>query len=300
MHIVALAQGEEVTEKAEAVAHALPGYALVLIRVGIVVAVAVLLTFVLRRVVQRLLGRIQDAGPSAAIERKRARTLTAVVCTAVTATIWAVAVLVGLDQAGIDTGPFLAAAGVGGIAIGFGAQHLVRDVIAGFFVILEDQFHVGDVVRIGGVSGMVEKITLRTTILRDLNGERHVVPNGQIAVSTNLTKGFSRYLLDLPVPFDADIDRVVEIVRGLTEDMRRDPAYSASFLKPLEVLGVEDYGPSEVILRMYVETMPGKQWDVGRELRRRVLVALDEAGISLPYPHREVIVRTGQSGNGDR
>ncbi len=272
----------------------IPGYIFILIRIGAVIGIALLLQWIIRLSIRRFVRKLGVEGMDAAraIEQKRTQTIAGVLRTASTALIWGLAVLLILGQIpGIDLGPLLAAAGIGGVAIGFGAQSLVRDVISGFFILLEDQYHVGDIVELAGVSGLVEKITLRTTVVRDLNGQRHVIPNGEVTVSSNFTSGFSRYLFDLPVPYEEDVDRAIGIVRAVADDMRKEPDFAGVMLGPLTVLGVDDYADSQVSVKMYIETMPGKQWETGREFRRRIKLAYDDAGISIPYPHRQIIVR---------
>jgi small conductance mechanosensitive channel len=183
--------------------------------------------------------------------------------------------------------PLIAAAGIGGIAIGFGAQTLVKDVISGFFVLLENQYDVGDVVRLGEFSGTVERVDLRTTTLRDIDGLRHVVPNGEIRISTNYTRVFSRYGVVLPVPYEQDLDQTIAIARAVAEDLRTGD-FRGVMTEPLNVLGVDDYAESAVNLRMYLQTLPGRQWDVGREFRKRLKVALDAEGLPMRYPMYEV------------
>jgi small-conductance mechanosensitive channel len=197
-----------------------------------------------------------------------------------------------LGAAGVEIGPLIAAAGIGGIAIGFGAQSLVKDFFSGFFMVMERQFDVGDVVEVAGVGGVVESLGLRTTVVRSLDGSRHVVPNGEIRVTTNHTKEFSRYLVDLPVPYEHDTDEVAEIARRVTDEMRIDPRYAGSITAPVNVLGVDDYADSSVNVRMYLQTVPGRHWEIGREFRRRMKGALEDAGIGIPYPHREIIVKS--------
>lgn len=302
-----MVQAAALLQGTEPVIERIPEYIFILIRIGAVIGIALLLQWVVRMSIRRFVRRlgVESLDAARAIEQKRTQTIAGVLRTASTALIWGVAVLLVLGQIpGINLGPLLAAAGIGGVAIGFGAQSLVRDVISGFFILLEDQYHVGDIIEVAGVSGLVEKITLRTTVLRDLNGQRHVVPNGEVTVSSNFTSGFSRYLVNLPVPYEEDVDRVVELVRGVAEDMRKDPDYAGVILGPLEVLGVDDYADSQVTVKMYIETMPGKQWQTGREFRRRVKRAYDEAGVSIPYPHRQIIVRyeddaIGRPGDGE-
>jgi len=226
---------------------------------------------------------------------QRARTLSGVLRAVAVVVIWAIALIMALGAAGVAIGPLIAAAGIGGIAIGFGAQSLVKDFFSGFFMVMERQFDVGDVVEVAGVTGIVETLGLRTTIVRSLDGSRHVVPNGEIRVTTNHTKEFSRYLIDLPVPYEQDPDDVARIAREVAERMRAETRFRSLITAPATILGVDDYADSSVNLRMYLQTRPGKQWEVGREFRRRMKLALEEAGIGIPYPHREVIVRTDSS-----
>ncbi|MDH3226733.1 MAG: mechanosensitive ion channel family protein [Thermoleophilia bacterium] len=229
------------------------------------------------------------------IQRKRALTLSTLLRNVAIAAIWIVAIILALESAGLPVGPLLAAAGIAGIALGFGAQSLIKDLINGFFILLERQYDVGDTVAFAEVSGTVERIELRSTVLRDMEGRRHVVPNGEIRVSTNYTHIFSRYTVSLPVPYEVDIDRAMDIARDVAEDMRTG-SHSQLITEPVNILGVDDYGDSAVCVRLYLETVPGRQWEVGREYRRRLKIALEEAGISMPYPHHEVILR--QDGTG--
>lgn len=252
-----------------------------LIRVGAIVACAAILSLAARALSDRVRLRLLAEGGEDSHARKRATTLTGIVRVACVAIVWVTAFVMVLSEAGIAVGPVLAAAGVGGIAIGFGAQSLVRDVIAGFFILMENQFDVGDVAEVAGVSGAVESISLRTTVLRGLDGTRHVVPNGEIRVSSNLTKGYSRYVVDVPLPYDTEVDEVVAVARRVAEEMRWEPAWARAITAPLEVLGVEDYADRGAMLRMYVQTLPGHQWGVGREFRARLQRALREQGLEI-------------------
>jgi small conductance mechanosensitive channel len=244
----------------------------------------VLLTWIKRILVRRFERRIQGALPSNAATTKRARTLAAVLGTIGTLVIWIVVGIVVMEKAGIPVGPFLAAAGIGGIALGFGAQTLVRDLVSGFCILSENQFDVGDDVRVADVEGTVESISLRSTVLRGLDGARHVVSNGEIRVSSNRTKVFSRYVLVLPLPYDADLDRAVEVARAAAEELRADPGFAPDILGPLNVLGLDAFGEQRLDVKAYIETKPGRQWTVGRELRRRIKLALDREGIPLAPP----------------
>jgi small-conductance mechanosensitive channel len=279
----------------------LPSWTFVALKVAVILAAALVLSRLGGRIIRRVEKHITDddeEGLDALIQAKRAQTLGGVLRTALIILVWALASLTALDQVGVDIRPLIAAAGIGGLALGFGAQNLVRDFIAGFFILFEKQYDVGDVVRIVNVAGAVEEVKLRTTVLRDLEGVRHVIPNGEIRVSSNLTKGFSRYVIVLPVPYDADVDVAIDIAREATEVMRQEDDFRDLILAPLEVLGMDNYGESQIDVKVYVETTPGKQWQVGRELRRRIKLAFDKAGISIPFPHREIIVRNAQDGGG--
>jgi len=268
-----------------------PDWAETLIRVGAIVAVGIVATYLALGLVRRFAARVETGDGPPSDLRRRSKTLASMLRSAVLVLIWVIVAVTCLNQTGIAVGPLLAAAGIVGIALGFGAQNLVRDLLAGFFILLESQYDVGDVVELAGVSGTVESVVLRTTVLRALDGRRHVVPNGEIRVSTNLTKVYSRYLLTLPVPYDEDVDRAVGVLERVAEALRQDPEYEGVITAPLTVLGVDAYGDSSVDVTCYIQTLPGEQWRVGRELRRRLKLALDEEGIAIPYPTRELVLR---------
>jgi small conductance mechanosensitive channel len=231
-----------------------------------------------------------------ALERaKRARTLGSAVRNVTTAIVSAIAVLMVLRELRIDIAPVLAGAGIVGLAVGFGAQTLVRDVISGFFLILEDQVRVGDVAAINGTGGLVEAINLRTIVLRDFEGTVHVFPNGAIQTLANRSKDFSYYVIDLSVAYDEDVDRVADVVRKTGDQLQADPRFAPFILAPLEVVGVDAFAESAVVLKMRIKTVPLKQWDVGRELRRRIKKAFDAEGIEIPLPQRVVTSRVLRS-----
>lgn len=284
---------EQVGETAGEAAEQLSELSLLLIRIGAIIGGAILLTLLVRFLINRWEDRRAGEGP--AIERtereQRVHTIGGVLKHAATAVIATIAFLLVLGRVGVNLGPLIAGAGVAGVALGFGAQNLVRDHLSGFFILLEDQFSVGDIIECLGVAGIVERITLRTTILRDLDGRQHIIPNGLIEVATNNTAEWSRYMMDLPVPYEADVDRAIGVFRNVLEEMRREPQYAGVILTPMEVLGVNDYGESAVLVRVYFDTTPGKQFPTGREYRRRLLYAYREAGLAVPYPHRELILR---------
>jgi small conductance mechanosensitive channel len=218
--------------------------------------------------------------------RKRVTTLTGLLGTLGLVAIWAVVAVIVLDQLGLDVTPILAGAGIVGLAVGFGAQNLVRDVISGFFLVLENQVRVGDVAVVNGTGGLVEAITFRTIVLRDLAGVVHVVPNGAITTLANMTKGWSGYVIDVGVAYKEDTDRVVEVMTEVADELRKDPRFGPSMLEPLEVFGVDDFKESEVTIKARLKTLPIQQWTVGREYRRRLKKAFDAHGIEIPFPHR--------------
>ena len=219
---------------------------------------------------------------------ERLHTISGLAKNAVNVLVVSAAVLMVLQEFGVDITPLLTAAGISGLAIGFGAQNLVRDVISGFFLILEDQIHVGDVVSVDGTAGLVEAVKLRTIVLRDLSGTVHVVPNGSITTLSNMTKDFSYAVLDVGVAYKEDTDHVVDVLHQVGETLRDDDMFSPSILSPLEVLGVDEFGDSAVSIKIRIKTLPLKQWMIGRELRRRIKKAFDAQGIEIPFPHMSV------------
>lgn len=217
--------------------------------------------------------------------QKRTQTLGSIIRTISIITILAVASITVLKEFGIEIGPILAAAGIVGLAVGFGAQSLVKDVISGFFILLEDQIRVGDVVQIADKAGLVEKISLKTTILRDVSGNVHYVPNGRIDVVTNMTKDYSRYVFDIGVAYREDVDDVIEVIKEVDEELRNDPDYKDDILEPIEVLGLDQFANSAVIIRARTTTKPIKQWRVGREFNCRLKRKFNERDIEIPFPH---------------
>jgi small-conductance mechanosensitive channel len=234
---------------------------------------------------------VSDADPRAFERRKRIQTLGGIFGRLLSILIWTVALLMVLRELDVDITPVLTGAGIIGLAVGFGAQTLVKDIIAGFFLIAEDQVRIGDVAAINGIGGAVEEINLRTIVLRDLEGVVHTIANGEIRTLANRTKDFSYYVIDIAVDYDEDTDRIVAAVRETAGVMMTEPAYAASILEPIEVLGVDAFNASEVTLRFRIKTLPLKQWEVGRELRRRIKKAFDAAGIRIPFPQMEITVR---------
>jgi small conductance mechanosensitive channel len=269
------------------------------------------LRIALRRLEEILIraGERTELVPGAA--RKRVTTLTGLLLTMGLVGVWAVAIVICLDQIGLAVTPILAGAGIVGLAVGFGAQNLVRDVISGFFLVLENQVRVGDVAVVNGTGGLVEAITFRTIVLRDLAGVVHVFPNGTIATLANMTMGWSGYVIDVGVAYKEDTDQVVTVMTEVAQELRKDPRVGASILEPIEVFGVDDFKESEVTIKARLKTVPLQQWNVGREYRRRLKKAFDARGIEIPFPQRtlsmgtaggplEVMLRAAPEGAGAR
>jgi len=220
--------------------------------------------------------------------RKRADTLSSVLITAGQVFIIVIGAFIVLSELGINIAPIMAGAGVVGIAIGFGAQSLVKDIIAGVFIIMENQYRVGDVVRIADTSGLVEQINLRRTMLRDLDGVVHIVPNGEIRVASNFTKEWSRVNLNISVSYGTDLDHAIAVINRVCQQMAQEPEWAPLIIKTPQVLRVDNLGASGVDLKILGDTKPIRQWDVMGEIRKRVKKAFDEEGIEMPWPHTKV------------
>jgi small conductance mechanosensitive channel len=202
-----------------------------------------------------------------------------------------------LRAIGLDIGPLLAGAGVIGLAVSFGAQSLVKDIISGLFILFENQFGVGDVVRIKDVSGRVEKMTLRIVVMRDLHGVVHIVPNGEITQVSNLTRAFSRAVVEIGVAYKEDVDRVIGVLREIANEFAEDADWKPLLVEEINIPGIESFGESSVNLRVIATTVPLKQWDVARELRLRIKRRFDAEGIEIPFPHRTIYTVATPSGS---
>lgn len=202
--------------------------------------------------------------------------------------IWSVFLMIILKRLGIDIGPILAGAGIIGLAVGFGAQELVRDFISGFFILLENQIRTGDVARINGTAGAVESIELRTTTLRDFEGIVHIFQNGKINTLSNLTKDWSAFAMDIGVAYKENVDKVMEIIRETGSELKNDTTFGEMMLESIEVFGLDKFGDSAVSIKARIKTKTNKQWEVGREFNRRLKIAFDNSGIEIPFPHTTI------------
>jgi len=221
-------------------------------------------------------------------QEKRAKTLEGVLGSALSIVIWIMAGLMAVSELGVNIGPLLAIAGVAGIAFGFGGQYLIRDLISGLFVILEDQYRVGDVACVADTCGLVEDINLRRTILRDLDGVVHHIPNGEIAKASNLSKKFSRVNLNIGISYNSNLEKVIKVVNKVGRDLAEDPQWKKDILKPPQFLRVDDFGDSAIIIKILGDTKPLRQWDVTGELRKRLKIAFDKEKIEIPFPQRVI------------
>ncbi len=244
---------------------------------------------------RRKLQRIHDQADRAS---QRALTLGAVLRSIASAVVYLMALMIALGELGLDLGPLIAGAGIVGLAVGFGAQSLVADFIAGMFIIIEDQYGVGDFVDVGSASGTIERVTLRTTVMRDVHGTLWVVPNGDIRRVGNSSQLWARTVLDVDVAYDTDIDLAASVIKQVADEVWMENLESATVLEEPEIWGVQNFGADAISIRLAVKTEPGEQWATGRLIRARLKKAFDENGIEIPFPQRtvwvnNVVERTG-------
>lgn len=251
---------------------------------GIYMVIRHLAPLAIRRTVRRRMKKRPK------VEReKRARTLARFTTTISAIVLGTLATFLVLQHLGINMTAPLVGLGVAGVGVGFGAQYMIRDFIAGFFVYLENQYNVGDVIKVGDIAGVVEEISLRRTVLRDLDGARHMIANGEIRMVSNLTQEWSRAHLDISVAYKEDLDRVMALMRQTWEEMKQDPNWGPDMLSETPwLLRVNEFGDSGIVIKMVGETRPIKQWDVMGEFRRRIKKVFDEQGIEIPWPHTKV------------
>jgi len=260
---------------------------------------AIVVLLAVNRSIKRWSSRVEmrytDSDDHSDRERgQRLVTLTSVMQMLLKLVVWTIVILTVMGIWGIPMSPFIAVAATIGIAVGFGAQDLVKDVIAGFFILVEDQFGIGDVVTIAGVSGTVEAIKLRTTVLRDLNGNAHHVPNGQIGVASNLTPDYARVVADIGVSYDTDVDRAIEVIADEMSRLANDPDWAPDFLEPPTMLGVNKLDESAVVVRVLATVITEQRWAIKREFLRRIKNRLDAEGIEIPYNYMNVVIQSDE------
>jgi small-conductance mechanosensitive channel len=254
---------------------------------------------VVRLTARRIELSVDDGDDSVTtLREKRGRTISQLLRSVGRVVIITIAVLLTFNVF-INIAPILAGAGILGLAVSFGAQSLVRDVISGFFILLENQFAVGDVIEAAGRSGVVESMTMRVVVLRDLEGTMHVIPNGEIKVVSNKTRGWARAVIDIGIPYSEDVDRALEVVRDEAAQFSTDQVWGLQLDGPVEVLGVESLAESSVVIRTLLKTQPGSQWNVAREFRRRLKNRFARETIDIPFPQRQVHVTIKGGGEGE-
>ncbi|MCM2287233.1 MAG: mechanosensitive ion channel family protein [Desulfobacula sp.] len=241
-----------------------------------------------QRLEKNLILKSRTAEEPPSESQKRIETLVRLIRQALLIALWLTIGLMMLREFGVEIGPIIASAGVVGLAIGFGAQNLVRDIIAGFFIILENQIRVGDVALVNGTGGLVEKINFRTTVLRDLGGAVHIFPNGNITTLSNLTNEWSAYIFEIGVAYKENTDHVIDIMKQVGKEMREDETYGPLMLEDPDIFGLDKFSESSVIIKGRIKTKPIRQWEVGREYLRRIKLSFDAHHIEIPFPHRSI------------
>ncbi len=266
--------------------HAIPKVLVIMVLAFVLLK---LLDFVAKKVAEHAKDDADGDGVVSVSEfehKKRSETLIGIVKKAGQIAIWTLVVILLLMQVGVDVAPLIAGAGILGLAVGFGAQELVRDLITGFFMLLENQIRKGDVAIVNGTGGLVETIGLRTIRLRDLSGVVHVFQNGKISSLANMTKDWSAMVFDIGVAYKENTDNVVRVIKEVANELKSDPEFEPKILDDLELFGVDSFGDSSVVIKARFKTRPIEQWNVGREFNRRLKLAFDKEGIEIPFPHR--------------
>lgn len=266
----------------------------VLVSAGLIVGLAILAFVLVHFLIGRALGAVQATKPLHESRRQQLITFIQVTRWGIQALILAIAVLMLLSTFGVDITPLLASAGIAGLAVSLGAQSLIRDFIGGVLVLVENQYAVGDTIEVGNVKGEVERVSLRTTHVRDINGYLCIVPNGEVRIVANYNRDWSRAMVDVGVAYEADLDRALRVLEEAVADFAKDPTLGPQLLEVPQVLGPLSLGDSAITVRVMVKTQAGKQLGVARELRKHILSSCQREDIELPYPRQEVLVRSAQ------
>lgn len=261
-----------------------------LIRIMLIIAGAMLFNIMVTRLMRRIERRIEnrgiDEGEILSESRRRAQTIAGLARQVFSVCIGLLAGMLVLQETGIEIGPILAGAGIVGVALGFGAQSMVADLIAGFFLILENQVRIGDAARVNGTWGLVEQISFRTLVLRDMSGEVHIFPNSSISTLSNLSNGWAAHVFNLGVAYKEDVDEVTEVIKQVMQRLREDEEYGPIIIEDGEIFGLDEFADSAVVIRGRIRTLPLLHLKVKREFNRRIKLAFDAAGIEIPFPHR--------------
>ena len=261
---------------------------------GIKIVVIAVGAWILNKILSRIIIRtiriavVADSTQPPESEKKREDTLITIFNGALRIALITLAILMILQEAGLKIGPVLAGAGIVGLAFGFGGQYLIRDVITGLFIIFENQYRIGDVIKIDDEGGLVEDISLRKTTLRDLNGTVHHIPHGEIKVVSNLTRKYSRVNIDIGVSYSSDLDHVIKVINRTGNELAQDPDFRDKILTPPQFLRVDEFADSSIVVKILGDTKPLMQWEVAGEFRKRIKAAFDKEGIEIPFPQRVV------------
>ena len=261
---------------------------------GLKIIIIAVGAWLLNKIISRIIIRavriavVPDSNMSEEAEKKREDTLIRIFTGATRILLLLIAILMILQEIGLEIGPILAGAGIVGLALGFGGQYLIRDIITGLFVILENQYRIGDVVNIDTTGGLVEDISLRKTTLRDLNGTVHHIPHGEIKRVSNLSKKYARVNLDVGISYSSDLEHVIKVINKTGNELAEDPCFKDVIISPPQFLRVDDFADSAIIVKILGDTKPLKQWEVTGELRKRIKIAFDEEGIEIPFPQRVI------------
>jgi small conductance mechanosensitive channel len=266
------------------------------LKLGLVILLTVAALILARVVARRLVMSYKHKHRDRELQ-KRAETLGSMFRYVMGIGVLVVSAMLILDLFGMKLGPMLAAAGVAGIAIGFGAQHLVQDITNGFFIMLDDEIREGDVVKAGGAYGAVERVGLRQTVLRSIDGNVHFIPNSKIDVVTNMTKSYSYCLMDIGVAYRENVDEVFEVIEAVGASLQEDEQFSEWVLEPLEILGLDEFADSAMVIKARIKVQPIRQWKVRREFNRRLKRAFDERHIEIPFPHTTVYIGQAKDGS---
>ncbi|MBN1416185.1 MAG: mechanosensitive ion channel family protein [Bacteroidales bacterium] len=261
---------------------------------GVKIVIIAVIAFIFNKAVSRIIRKavritvVSDKTLPPESEIKRENTLIRIFNGALTIVITTIAVLMILQEGGLEIGPILAGAGIVGLAVGFGGQYLIRDIISGLFIILENQYRMGDVINIDGIGGLVEDISLRMTTLRDLDGTVHHIPHGEIKKVSNLSKKFARVNMNIGISYSSNLEHVIEVINKTGNELANDPLFKDAIIKPPCFLRVEEFADSAVVVKILGDTRPLKQWEVSGELRKRLKIAFDREGIEIPFPQRVI------------
>ena len=258
--------------------------------VVVIVAVTVIGLVIVKRVLRKLIvARIPKIREEKEDElARRSETVAGAVTQTVSFVVWIVALLTILSELGVNIAPVLATVGVAGLAVGFASQNLIRDYLHGFFILMEDWYRVGEVAIVAGIGGLVVDINLRRTVLRDLDGVMHIIPNNKIEMVSNVTRDWARINLNVAVAYGEDLDRVIKIMTEVGSQMKEDPVFGPDLISAPRVEGVDKLGESGIEIKVLAETKAMTHWGLTRELRKRLKVRFDQEGIEIPWPHAKV------------